>query len=167
MVDVSGAGDHVEKVENKIKTVKERYRTVYDRLPYSLPGSLVKELVFYCVKRMNSEATVNSKDNICARVRMTGKRIEYAKEYKLGFGDYAEARDPSAVSNSAEQQRTKAVIMLWPTGNIKGSWRAFSIATGKVVTQTQFVKLNTTDEVICSMNKWASKDKSPTLARLD
>jgi hypothetical protein len=57
VVDPSGAGDNVPKVDVQIRRVKEMYRTVKAGLPWSLPSTRVKDLVMYCVSRINLRTT--------------------------------------------------------------------------------------------------------------
>jgi hypothetical protein len=49
VINPSGAGDYVLKVDAKIRRIKEVYRGVKEDLPWKLPLVLVKDLVAYCV----------------------------------------------------------------------------------------------------------------------
>jgi hypothetical protein len=49
VIDPSGAGDYVPKVDTKIRRIKEVYRGVKSDLPWKLPPMLVKDLVAYAV----------------------------------------------------------------------------------------------------------------------
>lgn len=57
IIDVSGAGDHVSKVDAKIRRIKELYRSVKSGLPWPLPSTMVKDLVAYSIARMNVKRT--------------------------------------------------------------------------------------------------------------
>jgi hypothetical protein len=46
-VEVSGSGQHVPLVENKIRRIKERVRAQVTTLPYMLPKFLMRWLVFF------------------------------------------------------------------------------------------------------------------------
>jgi hypothetical protein len=52
-IDVGGAGDHLDKIDGKIRRLKELYRSVHAGLPWRLPKSAVKDLVYYCTSRIN------------------------------------------------------------------------------------------------------------------
>jgi len=54
-VSICGAGDHVGRAENRIKTIKEKIRTLIDRIPFELPDALLSDAVTYVVKRLNCE----------------------------------------------------------------------------------------------------------------
>ena len=158
-VEACGSGDHVGTAENRVKTVKEGFRTIVSRLPFRLPNRLVVELTFYVVKRLNSQPS-SFDDKRCPRVKVTGRKISFDKEYSLGFGDYVEARDPAVKSNDADAPRTNSAIALWPTGNLTGSWKFFDVTTGETIVRSQWRKLPTTEVVITAMNAWAEKDES-------
>ena len=163
-VDVTGAGDHVERAENKIRTVKEKIRAAAMQLPYRLPVKLIKDLVYFCVKRLNAQPGVNSTEHRCPRVRLTKVKIDFDKEYRVGFGEYVEARNPAATSNDALEERTESCVSLWPVGNRAGSWTLFSLRTGNTVVRSQFRVLPTPQAVIDRMNQWHDAPGSPSLA---
>ena len=49
LIDISGAGNYVAKVDVKIRRIQEVYHSVKSRLPWKLPNALVKDLVAYAV----------------------------------------------------------------------------------------------------------------------
>jgi hypothetical protein len=90
LVDASGAGDHVPKVDIRFRRVKEMYHTVKAGLPWRLPITRVKDLVTYCVSRMNLRTTTTLHGTVSPRVLFTGVKPNYRKELSLAFGDYVE-----------------------------------------------------------------------------
>ena len=90
--DIGGAGDHLPKVDIKIRRVKEIYRCVKADLPWRLPKFLVGDLVKYAVSRINTRRTKALASNICPRVRLTWRKINFKKEFGLEFGDYAKVK---------------------------------------------------------------------------
>jgi hypothetical protein len=54
--------------------------------------------------------------------------------------------------------RTKWVICMGPTGNLQGSYKFLSLATGKKVTQKKFTKMSVTEAVIKQVEEMAVKD---------
>ena len=163
-VEVCGAGDHVERAEVKNKLVKERYRSCFSDLPYELPATLVKDLVFYTVKRINLQPGPHS-EGVSPIVKFTGRKINFNKEMAMKFGDYAEVRDPAVQSNDAEAMRTESAIALWPTGNLHGSWRFFNLKTCRYVTRSQWKKLPTTQLIVDRMNQICSDELSGRLKK--
>jgi hypothetical protein len=92
--------------------------------------------------------------NVATRVKFTGSRINYKKEYAFGFSDYLEAYNPTAVTNNVEDARTQPCIILYPSTNINGSWIMLNLETNEYVRQTQW-KMVTTDAVISKMTALA------------
>ena len=150
-IDATGAGDHLPKVDAKIRRIKENARSILAGLPYSLPKNRVKDLVTYVVNRMNTRRTTALSDNVCPRTKFTGKKIDYEREFLLGFGDYVEAYDPKVTSNSM-QGRTEPCIALYPAANVSGSWILWNMRTDTYVRRTHWMKMRTTREVIDAMN---------------
>jgi hypothetical protein len=79
-VDVSGVGDHLDKVDSKICRIKEMMRCVISDLPYKLDKSRFKDLMTYVVSRINLRRTLAVVDNVAPRVKFTGGRGDYHKE---------------------------------------------------------------------------------------
>lgn len=76
----------------------------------------------YATSRINTRRTSASSSNAAPRVSFTGRKINYKKEFSIGFGDYCECTDPKAVSNNAQHDRTEPCIALYPTANATGAW---------------------------------------------
>ena len=110
-VQPTGAGDHLPKLDIRIRRLKEMARSVLSALDYKLPISFVNQLVPFCVSHLNVQTTSCLTGNWCPRVRMTGRKVDFKKEYALTFGDYVEARSPQVISNSMEP-RTDGCIAL-------------------------------------------------------
>ncbi len=68
MIDPCGVGDHVSKIDIRIRRLKEMYRTVKAGLPWVLPKSRIKDLMIYCVSRMNIQRTSALDGTVCPRV---------------------------------------------------------------------------------------------------
>jgi len=155
-VQATGAGDHLPKLDIRIRRIKEMARAVLNGLDYKLPLSFINQLITFCLSRINVMTTSSLTGNWCPRVRMTGRKVDFRKEYAL-TGDYIEARDPKVVSNSMEP-RTEPCIALYPTLNVNGSWKMYSLVTKRIVSRSQFLKPKFTPEnIINSMNVLASK----------
>ena len=91
-------------------------------------------------------------------------KIGFEKEYRVGFGDYVEARDPAARSNDAEASRTDSAIALWPTGNATGSWKLLDLSTEQKIVRSQFKALPINELVIARMNALHRVDEGVAVA---
>ena len=56
-IDVSGAGDHLDKLDIRIRRIKETIRSVNAGLPWKRPDAQVKDIVAYAVSRINVRKT--------------------------------------------------------------------------------------------------------------
>jgi len=153
-IDPVGAGDHLPKVDAKIRRIKETCRSIIAGLPYDLARNRIKDLVSYVMHRLNTRRTTALSDNVCPRTKLSGRKVNYNREYKLGFGDYVEAYDPRGKSNSM-RPRSEPCIALYPSANISGSWILWNINSGTYVRRTHWRQLPTPDSVIKKMNELA------------
>jgi hypothetical protein len=168
-MDISGAGDHLDKIDSKTRRIKETMRSVIAGLPYKLHSDRGKDLATYAVHRMNTRRTEALPDNVCPRVKFTGVKPDFKKEFGLAFGDYVEAYNPRAAerSNDVEQPRTEPCIALYPSGNKNGSWMLWNIHTKTYVRRTQWKKLPTSQIVIDCMNAAAEGRELTTADLID
>jgi len=83
-------------------------------------------------------------DSVAPRVRFTGRREDYRKEFKAAFGDYVESYNPEVRSNAVDQERSQACIALYPSANVSGSWILYHLKTQTRVRRSNFkvMKLN-------------------------
>ena len=91
--NIAAAGEHVPEIERFIRTLKERCRAQWSRLPYknNMPKIIVIELVKNCVMWINSFPSDNGISCIYSpRTIMSGIKMDYNKHCKLPFGEYAQ-----------------------------------------------------------------------------
>ena len=168
-IDVAGAGDHLDKIDSKIRRLKEMIRSIHAGLPWDLPDANVKDLVRYANSRMNLRRPSTNGSTVAPRVALTGIKPNFKKELALAFGDYVECYDPKVKSNDAEQDRTEPCIALYPAGNANGSWIFLNLKTNRYVSRTNWRKMITTQLVIDAVNKTAQENRknarhSPAIA---
>ena len=156
-IDPVGAGDHLHVVDSCIRRIKETMRCVVSGLPYVLPKNRCDDLVAYASGRKNARRTKALNDNVAPRVKFTGRQIDYAVEYKAGFGDYVEAYNPAVRSNTM-QERTEPCIALYPAGNVSGSWILWNMKSRSYVRRSNFKVLATPGRIIDVMNQVAGRD---------
>ena len=76
-LDIVGAGDHLNKVDAKIRQLKELMRLVVAGLPYRLPMARASDLVTYATNRINARRTAGLKKKVSPRDRVTRGGIHY------------------------------------------------------------------------------------------
>jgi hypothetical protein len=134
-VNTSGAGDHLNQVDTKIRRIKELMRAVLAGLPYKLSRERIKNLVNYAVSRTNLKRTQGLIATESPRVRFTGMKPDYKSEFGLSFGDNVEAFNPIAEkkTNDVRMPRTEPCIALYPSANKNGSWVMYNLNTKSYV----------------------------------
>ncbi len=73
------------------------------------------------------------------------------------FGSYCEVNVDPEITNMLET-RTKWAICMGSTGNLQGSYKFLSLATGKKVTHRKFTEMPVTEAVIKQVKEMAVKD---------
>jgi hypothetical protein len=73
------------------------------------------------------------------------------------FGSYCEVHVDPVITNTMEP-RTKWAICMEPMGNLQGSYKFLSLATGKKVTRRKFMEMPVTEAVIKPVKEMAVKD---------
>ena len=150
-VNPAGPGEHVPVIENKIKQVKSRVRAHVNSLPYALCFALLMWLVQFCVSRINMVPSSASSDYVSAFEKFRGRKVDYARDLRVGFGDYVQTHEPNIIKNSMAP-RTQGAIALLPLGNLQGSCRFFCLSTKSYVTRDKWTLLPTPQVVIDFMN---------------
>jgi hypothetical protein len=87
VIDIGRAGDYVQKVDTKIKGVKNIYQGVKSEIKWSLQ---VKDLVAYAVSCINIMGSSAISQNKSAMVMCNGMKPDFRKELPLAFGVYCE-----------------------------------------------------------------------------
>ena len=147
-ITATGAGDHLPKIDIRIRRVKEMCRSLIAGLDWVMPKILVTELITFCICRLNTQRTSSLLGNESPRVRLTGRRVDYKREYALTFGDYCEVRKPNVILNNITHERTEPAIALYPTLNMNGSWKFLSLRTRKIISRSVYKKMKHTPEEI-------------------
>ena len=143
-----------KKVDAKIRRIKETGRCIVAGLPYKLPSDRNKDLVAYIANRLNTRRTTASISNVCARTKLTGRKIDYKHKYMLGFGDYCEVWNPRVVSNTVAL-RTESCIALFPSANISRSWIFFNLESECYVRRTHWKRLPMPQRIVDVTNAMA------------
>ena len=138
-INISAAKEHVGKIEQYHRTLKERCRCVLsDMRPIGskayqyLHKQIVIRLVYFCVMMIISvPAAKGISDRFAPSEIVTGRRLNL-KHIKAGFGDYIEATTDNKVTNDMKGQ-THGCVCLGPSENWQGSQVCFDLKTGRVV----------------------------------
>ena len=81
------------------------------------------------------------------------------------IGKYVQAYNPYCASGTMEP-RTDGCIILFPAGNMDGSYKMYSIRSAKVISRDKWISLPMPSDVVAHMNALADRDIK-TWAELD
>jgi hypothetical protein len=139
--------EHVPVAERRIRTLKERCRSICCSLPYAkLPGMLVVQMVSTCNFWLNVHPPTDGVSrSINPRELITGVKIDYNKHICAEFGEYAQTHEEH---NSSMKARTTGAIATKPTGNAQGGHWFHSLTTGRMIDRRQWTSLPMPTDVI-------------------
>jgi hypothetical protein len=154
----AGPGEHVPMIENTAKQIKQRTHAHINVLPFVLASTLLVWLVSFCVSRINMLPSSVSGNRISPREMFTGRKVDYSRDLRVGFGDYVQIHEPNIIENS-QVARTEGAIALLPVGNANGLVKFFKLSTCSVVTRDKFTLLPMPDTVITNLKSYAGKQR--------
>ena len=160
VVNPTGPNQHVPVVEAKIKLIKTKVRGIAASLPYQLSTLLWVYLVMFAVSRINILPTSVHEGTVSPREMFCGRKLDYKRDLRIGFGVYVQAYNPHVRKNSMEE-RTDGCISLLPTGNLAGSVKFLRLRSNALVVRDKWQILPIPSEVITHLNSIARKDKRP------
>jgi hypothetical protein len=114
--------------------IKERGRGILNTLPFKkMPRLMLIELVYHVVLWLNAFPSKSGvSETLSPRKIVYRHKLYFAKHCKLSFGTYCEVHDEPMPTNTMVTRSTP-VIVLGPMGNLPGTYKIFSLTTGKKV----------------------------------
>jgi hypothetical protein len=135
------------------------YRTVKAGLEWKLPKSRVKDLMMYCVSRLNLRRTLALDGTVCPKVLFTGLKPNYRKELSLAFGDYVEVYTGT---DNTSRERSVPCIALYPVGNATGTWQFWNLHTKRYVRHSTWVWMRSSALIADIINNIADEEYART-----
>ena len=162
VVNTTAAKEHVPEVERKIRLIKERGRGILNTLPFKkMPRLMLIELVYHVVLWLNAfPAKSGVSETLSPREIVYRHKLDFAKHCKSPFGTYCEVHDEPTPTNTMVTRSTPAIV-LGPTGNLQGTYKFFSLATGKKVKRRAFTPYPMPDSVIKKVEAYAKSTALP------
>ena len=134
IVNTTTAKEHMPEVEQRIRLIKECRRCILNTLLFKkMPPVILIKLIYHIILWLNAfpTKTVMSATILPCKIVYRHK-LYLVKHYKPQFGRYCKAHDGPAPTKTMVT-RSMPVIVLSPTGNLQGTYKFFSLATGKEV----------------------------------
>ena len=153
------AQEHVAEVERSIRVIKERFRSVYHRLPFQgLPKLMIRLGVMETARWLNTFPAKNGiSDTYSPRMIVTGKGIDYIKQCKTAFGAYVQALNETNPTNTMAPRTIGCIYLCYIEGHETG-YELLNLTSGKLITRQKFTKIPTSQDVIERVEALARRD---------
>jgi hypothetical protein len=135
-MNYANAFDHVPEAERNNRTIKERVRAAYHRLPYKkLPRVMIRYLAMVQVNQLNYFPVKGGISSYYSpRTILGGTPLDYKKHCTIPFGAYVQANHESTPTND-NAARTIDCIYLRPCNNLQGGHELMDLNSGRVITR--------------------------------
>ena len=114
------AQEHVPEAECNNHTIKERYCSHKQRLPFGgIPKVMIRYLVMESARKLNFFPSKGSVSQYFSpRAILHQVPLDYTKQFRYEFGQYVQAHDDNVVPKNTPKQCTIDCIYLRPTSHI-------------------------------------------------
>ena len=156
----SAPGQHVAKVERAIRTIKGRYRSVINTLPYKLPTHLYPELNLDVVQTINITPNINT-GNSNPRELVVGVKIDAHKVLRAKFGDVVISHIPN--NNKNNDLKAEIGLVVGRDFTDSGTIKFWNPDTNRIVARQKFTIIPITEEIIKKINSFSTTNITNTL----
>jgi hypothetical protein len=163
-LNTADADDHVHKVEQSIRTVKEHTRCAVQRLTFKrIPKAMMRAAIEGAHKALNQFQAQNGVSEFLSPLTiMTGRPSPDYNDMRIEFSAYAQVFEDSNPANTAKA-RTTGAIALTPAGNAQGGFYFLSLVTGRRLARQQWDELSMPDGVIAAVKRMAEDEGQPLI----
>ena len=162
-MNFANPGDHVPEAERNNRTIKERIRAAFHRLPYkAMPRVMIRYLSMECTSKLNIfPAKAGISPYYSPRILLNQRTLDYKKECQVPFGAYVQAHNQPTYTNS-NAPRTLDAIYLRPAQNMQRGHELMDLTLGLVITRANVTEIPVTDLVIKAVEKMGYDQGFPT-----
>ncbi|WP_288992819.1 polyprotein of Ty1/Copia retrotransposon [uncultured Marinobacter sp.] len=155
-MNFTNAQDHVPEAERNNRTIKERIRAAYHRLPYkAIPRIMIRYLAMIQANQLNLFPVKGGVSSYYSpRMILNQTNLDYNKHCVVPFGAYVQANHESS-KTSSNVQRTLDAIYLRPTQNQQGGHELMDLNSGQLITRNIVHEIPVTDVVIKAVETMA------------
>ena len=155
-MNFTNAQDHVPEAERNNRTLKERIRAAFHRLPYkAIPKIMLRYLAMEQANKLNLFPVKGGISQYYSpRMIMNQTSLDYEKHCTVPFGAYVQANHETNTTNS-QIQRTLDAIYLRPNNNQQGGHELMELNSGKLITRKRVKIIPVTDVVIKAVEAMA------------
>ena len=155
-MNFTNAQDHVPEAERNNRTLKERIRAAFHRLPYkAIPKIMIRYLAMEQANKLNLFPVKGGVSTYYSpRMILNQSSLDYEKHCVVPFGAYVQANHETLTTNS-QVQRTLDAIYLRPNTNQQGGHELMDLNSGKLITRKSVKQIPVTDVVIKAVEAMA------------
>ena len=95
----------------------------------------------------------------CSRTILLGTTVSQRLYCRLPFGSLAEVHDNPTVTNRTRTMRTTPALCLVPMGNQRGTYRFFSLKTGRILRRYDWTEMTFTPSTVDPVHRMADRDR--------
>ena len=160
-------GDHVPEAERNNRTIGERIRAGYHRLPYRvIPKVMLETLAKISTRQLNFFPAKNGiSPYFSPHMLMNKRNVDYNRHCKHMFGEYVQAYQEETIKNN-NKPRTIDCIYLEPNFTSAGGHYVMNIATGAKMLKSRLWTVPITPTVIQAVESLAESQGYKTLKLL-
>ena len=155
-LDIVAQGDHVPEAERNNRTIGERIRAGYHRLPYkAIPKVMLIALAKLSTRQLNFYPAKNGVSPYYSPYMLLQKRnLQYDKHCTYTFGSYVQAAEENRIKND-NKPRTVDGIYLEPNMSPSGGHWIMNIVTGAKMHKARVWEVPITESVIPAVESLA------------
>ena len=159
-VNVGAAQSHQVNAERMIRTIKDRHRCMWHRMPCkAMPIKMIVAAVEQVAKWLNAfPPSGGLSRQHSPRVIMNKRQIDCDEDCCVSFGSHVQVFHKQETTHNTPRPRTIGGICLGAMDNEQGGHRVMNLATGATITRTQVKVVPITEDVVQRVEFFARKD---------
>ena len=157
-MEYSAPQAHIPEAERNNRTIKERIRATYHRLPYkALPKAVMKLLVSESARKLNFFPNKHGISQYYSpRMIMHKQSLDFERHCKYAFGQYVQAHTEHDPTNQ-QDPRTIDALYMRPADRGLGH-EVWDLATERTITRRNITEMPVTPAIIRSVEAKAFQD---------
>jgi hypothetical protein len=158
VVNTTAAKKHVLEVKQCIRLIEECGRGILNTMPFKeMPQVILIELIYHVVLWLNAFLTKTGMSAMLSSPKIDYRhKLDFPKHCKAQFGINCEAHDKPVLTNRMATRSTPAIV-LGPSGNLQGTYKFFSLATGKKIKRRKMMAYPMPDLVIKKVEQFGQR----------
>ena len=159
-MNYAAAQEHAPEAERNHRTIKERFRAHFQRMPYkNIPKVMIKYLVMDVTKKLNYFPPKGGISEFYSpRMILHQTNLDYNKHFRYEFGQYVQAHNDDPKTKNTPAPRTLDCIYLRCMTNQQGGHELLDLASGRVITRHAVTEVPISNTIIQVVEALAKAD---------